>query len=299
MRSPFFLGLFLLSAVSKNAYAFSPSECLQQLTKMGEKKTVFTGRDNIYCSFLKRNTIQEATFDIKNSNIEDWDISIGQWNKQSLSIDSTNKPSITKKDNQYKLLTNANNINAIVWISNNNNAGEIANVKLEKTFIKRDEDECTAFKNTLIWKDISWDHLNEKYIGNDIINLNNTVYLNTLALQFKKYNDRGRNNYFTDDFSIAFKMKSDSADWMVYVGVYNEQTKDVSICHEWNLAEEYPEITISSDTTIFLNPSEESTCKNNIIWWQNIKNDQNSQRIWISGLSVKNCGNDDDEEDED
>jgi len=77
--------------------------------------------------------------------------------------------------------------------------------------VKRDDyGECLAFNdNVFTWRDISWDNTNEKYIGNGIINLNNTVYLDTLALLFKKKpeKDRGMNNYFTGLFSIVFNMR--------------------------------------------------------------------------------------------
>jgi len=303
MRCTFFISLYILSAVYTSVYAFTPTECLQQLSKLGKKRTSFTGRDHVYCSYINRNTIREASFNIKNSKIEDWDITIGQWNKHSLSVETSTKPNITKDDDKYKLSINVNNINAIVWVSNNANEGEIDNVKLRKTFDKRDEDACDAFKsNTFIWKDISWDNTNEKYIGSEMINLNNTAYLDTLALQFRKSNDRGTNHYFTGDFTIAFKIKSDSADWMVYCGSYDEETKEVKICHEWDLSEIEleGEISVSTEATAKLSPEDSSECKNNIIWWQNIKNknDQNSQRIWLSNLTVQNCYNDDDEEEE-
>jgi hypothetical protein len=223
--------------------------------------------------------------------------------KKNLSVDNSSKPNITKENNKYNLSIDTNNINAIVWVSNNGSHGKIDNVKLEKKFAKRDDDSsCEAFKSgTFIWKDISWDNSNEKYIGSDLINLNNTVYLDTLALQFKKSNDKGKNNYFTNDFQIAFKIKSDTDQWMVYCGEYDEKTKEVSICHEWDLSEEERkgELSVSTEATYQLGPPDDSTCHNNIIWWQNIKNDQNSQRIWLSSLTVQNCENDDDEDEED
>jgi len=48
--------------------------------------------------------------------------------------------------------------------------------------------------------------LNEKSFSG-VINLNNTVYLNTLALLFKKKNSNGSNDYFTNDYKIEFKIK--------------------------------------------------------------------------------------------
>jgi len=298
MRIPLFVGL-LLSAVYKKASAFSPSECLEQLTQLEEEKT-FIGRENVYCSYIKSSSIEEATFDVKNSKLEDWDITIGQWNKRSLSIDTAHKPSITKENDYYKLATNDVDINAIVWVSNANNAGEIADVQLKKNFNKRDEPiEYEAFKGSVfIWKDISWDNTNEKIIANNLININNTSYLDTLALQFKKENNPiSANNFFNKKFSIDFKIRSDSSDWIVYTGQYNENTNEVKICHQWPLKKINSSISVTPDAEIFLtvensypNPkkSKTSSCHNNIIWWQNDKNDPNfSQRIWISNLKVK------------
>jgi len=277
MRCIFFIALYLLSVVFKKANAFTPTDCLKKLTNLNEKKVAFTGRDNVYCAYLRDNTIENATFKIKDSDINDWEITVGQWDKQNLSVDNSNTPVITKENNKYKLSTSAyvNNLNAIIWISKNDGEGEITNVKIRKTLEKRDNyGECLAFNdNVFTWRDISWDNTNEKYIGNGIINLNNTVYLDTLALLFKKKpeKDRGVNNYFTGDFSIVFKMRSDTSEWMVYAGAYDKDSKEVEICHEWDLDDMGLDISINRDAVVKLSPEDESDCYNNIIWWQSVK----------------------------
>ena len=65
MHCIFFITLYLLSVVFRKANAFTPTDCLKKLANFNEKKVAFTGRDNIYCAFLRDNTIKNATFQIK------------------------------------------------------------------------------------------------------------------------------------------------------------------------------------------------------------------------------------------
>jgi len=96
---------------------------------------------------------------------------------------------------------------------------------------------------------------------------------------------------------------------MVYSGSYDKDTSEVEICHEWDIAEMEEEgkftidnkkakINVNEDIMVILpTTNKKDKCKNNIIWWQSVKNDQNSQRIWMKDLQVKNCLNDDDDKD--
>jgi len=303
----------LLSVISRKAYAFSPTECLKQLTKLDEKAVTFTGSENVYCAYLRKNTIDNVIFNVKDTDIDDWDVTVGQWDKTNLTIDNVNVPVITKKNDYYKLSTNVNNVNTIVWVLKNGDKGEITDVKINKSLVKRaNEKNCKAFDddNTVFfWKDISWDSNNEKFIGDGIINLNNTAYLDTFTVLFIKKYSNGENNYFTEDFSIVYNMRSDTSDWMVYSGSYDKDTSEVEICHEWDIAEMEEEgkftidnkkakINVNEDIMVILpTTNKKDKCKNNIIWWQSVKNDQNSQRIWMKDLQVKNCLNDDDDKD--
>jgi len=296
MYRSFFTGLFFL-ILYKKTYAFTPVDCLQNLSKSTELETQFTGTGNVYCAYLNSNSIQEVTFNIKNTDINDWDITVGNWDTQNAFVDTKNPLVITDTSaNNYKISMQNDNVNAIVWVLNNGNNGIIENVNLLKNLSKRDENSCGAFDPNFIWEDISWDSTNEKSFSDrsGVINLNNTVYLNTLALLFKKKNSNGSNDYFTNDFSIDFKIKSDSPNWVVYTGEYDKSTSEVLICKEWELWNIYSDISVTKETVVSLE-EEESSCKNNIIWFQNAKNDQSSQRIWISNMVVKNCNNDDDD----
>jgi len=161
--------------------------------------------------------------------------------------------------------------------------------------VKREDNDCKAFDPNFIWKDISWDSTSEKIFSekDNLINLNNTVYLNTLALLFKRKNSIEENDYFGGEYSLSFTIKSDTSEWAVYTGEYNENTHEVEVCEGWELKEKYPNISVNTETSIRLPKENDNTerisCRNNIIWFQNIKNDLNSQRIWISNLAVKNC----------
>jgi len=309
MRCIFFISLYLLSVILRKAYAFSPTECLKQLTTLDEKAITFTGSENVYCAYLRKDTIENVIFNIKDSDIDDWDVTVGQLDKKNLSINNVNVPVITDKDDYYKLSTNVNNnVNTIIWVLKKGDKGEITNVKINKTLVKRAiEKNCKAFdddKSVFFWNDISWDSNNEKYIGEingvGTVNLNNTAYLDTFTVLFKKKNSNGSNDYFTGDFKIVFNMRSDTSDWMVYSGYYNKATSEVEICHEWDIAEMeekgiLDEINVNEDTLVELQTTDKkSDCNNNIIWWQSVKNDQNSQRIWMKELQVKGCNNKDD-----
>jgi len=297
MRCTFFIVLFLLSVICRRTYGFTPTDCLNQLTKLDEQNE-YTGIGTVYCAYIKNNSIREATFNIKNANIEDWDITIGEWDNHNFVVDSTQKPSIDKENDGYKVSINDMGANAIVWVLNKGSIGEISDVIIHKSLVKRDDmKECNAFENNnFIWRDISWDNTNEKSISNNAISLNNTVYLDTLALLFRKKNDNeGKNHYFTGGYTIGFKIKSDSPKWMLYLGSYDEKTKEVKICQDFDLEKSYPKISMNTEETVLLNnPDPENKCKINVIWWQNVKNDNNSQRIWLSKLSITHCENSDD-----
>jgi len=292
MYRSFFTSLFFFLTFYEKIHAFTPVDCLQNLSKSTELETQFTGTGNVYCAYINSNSIQEVTFNVKNTDIKDWDITVGNWDSQNTFVDTHNPLVVTDTSaNNYKISMQNVNANAIVWVLNNGENGEIENVNLLKNSSKREEISCLAFDPNFIWEDISWDSLNEKSFSG-VINLNNTVYLNTLALLFKKKNSNGSNDYFTNDYKIEFKIKSDSSDWAVYAGEYDKGTSEVSICKEWYLYD-YTDISVTKETRVILE-GEGSSCKNNIIWFQNIKNDQSSQRIWLSNLVVKNCDNDDD-----
>ncbi|ORX75825.1 hypothetical protein BCR32DRAFT_249240 [Anaeromyces robustus] len=100
--------------------------------------------------------------------------------------------------------------NAIVWILDDNKSGKITNVELTGTFVKRSlvrrEVRYEAFQgNEFLWRDISWDNSNEKIIGSNLINVNNTVYFDSLTLLFNK--EKTGENYFTGSYKILFNMQ--------------------------------------------------------------------------------------------
>jgi len=295
MRRSFFTSLILYT-LYEVSNALTPTDCLKKLTNLNELETQFAGTENVYCAYLNNENIQKATFNIKDTNINDWDITIGNWDTQNAFI-VTKVPDVEVDSSlgSYKISLENVNANAIVWVLNNEKNGEITDVNLVKRSVKREENNCNAFDPDFIWEDISWDSTNEKVFSekNSLINLNNTVYLNTLALLFKRKDSNSDNDYFTGDYTLNFKIKSDSSDWAVYTGQYNRDTHEVEVCEGWNLNEKYPDITVNTETLVSLPRDEDDEdrnyCNNNLIWFQNIKNDQNSQRIWISKLAIKNC----------
>jgi len=65
MYRSFFTSLFFFLTLYEKIHAFTPVDCLQNLSKSTELETQFTGTGNVYCAYINSNSIQEVTFNVK------------------------------------------------------------------------------------------------------------------------------------------------------------------------------------------------------------------------------------------
>jgi len=252
MRNIILISTFFLFLGYKKAHALTPEECLQSIIKDNKNDRNFAGSDNIYCAYSSNGSIVDATFNIKNSELNDWDIKVGTWDSKS-SFTEKMTPTVVKENETYKIKFEKTNNNAIIWTMNGNSSGEIENINIEENILqKRDNNnpkyntyKAFSEEGEMIWEDISWDTKVEKSINLSLgeINMNNTVFLNAISLlfmkkiEYKKQDDNNKiaDNYVESTFTLKFKMKTDNNRWKVYGGYYDILTKKVEIYYTWNL----------------------------------------------------------------